>query len=74
MHQNQRNYILGRTQAGRMKYVENGGILGRTPKINKSKTDLILELIDQGKTKQEIADFLNVDRTTIYRTLKRNGY
>ncbi|WP_338132712.1 helix-turn-helix domain-containing protein [Bacillus thuringiensis] len=29
--------------------------------------------LDQGKTKQEIADFLNVDRTTIYRTLKRNG-
>ncbi|WP_268637923.1 recombinase family protein [Lysinibacillus xylanilyticus] len=70
----ERNYILERTQAGRMKYVENGGKLERTPKINKSKTDLILELIDQGKTKQEIADFLNVDRTTIYRTLKRNGY
>nr|WP_255294465.1 helix-turn-helix domain-containing protein [Bacillus cereus] len=48
--------------------------MGRTPKINKSKTDLILELLDQGKTRQEIADFLNVDRTTIYRTLKRNGY
>ncbi|WP_231401811.1 helix-turn-helix domain-containing protein [Bacillus sp. 123MFChir2] len=46
----------------------------RTPKINKSKTDLILELLNQRKTKQEIADFLNVDRTTIYRTLKRNGY
>jgi DNA invertase Pin-like site-specific DNA recombinase len=57
-----------------MKYVENGGKLGRTPKINKSKTDLILELLEQGKTKQEIADFLIVDRTTIYRTLKRNGY
>lgn len=57
-----------------MKYVENGGKLGRTPKINKPKTDLILELLDQGKTKQEIANFLNVDRTTIYRTLKRNGY
>ncbi|WP_257144933.1 helix-turn-helix domain-containing protein [Bacillus cereus] len=57
-----------------MKYVENGGKLERTPKINKSKTDLILELLDQGKTKQEIANFLNVDRTTIYRTLKRNGY
>ncbi|MGM2864562.1 helix-turn-helix domain-containing protein [Bacillus cereus group sp. Bce021] len=70
----ERNYILERTQAGRMKYVENGGKLGRTPKINKSKTDLILELLDQGKTKQAIADFLNVDRTTIYRTLKRNGY
>ncbi|MGG3523128.1 recombinase family protein [Bacillus pseudomycoides] len=70
----ERNYILERTQAGRMKYVENGGKLGRTPKINKSKADLILELLDQGKTKQEIADFLNVDRTTIYRTLKRNGY
>ncbi|MEH6890848.1 helix-turn-helix domain-containing protein [Bacillus sp. JJ864] len=67
-------YILERTQAGRMKYVENGGKLWRTPKINKSKTDLILELLDQGKTKQEIADFLNVDRTTIYRILKRNGY
>ncbi|MBJ8061080.1 recombinase family protein [Bacillus cereus] len=70
----ERNYILERTQAGRIKYVENGGKLGRIPKINKSKTDLILELLDQGKTKQEIADFLNVDRTTIYRTLKRNGY
>lgn len=58
----------------RMKYVENGGKLGRIPKINKSKTDLILELLNQGKTKQEIADFLNVDRTTIYRILKRNGY
>ncbi|MGG5795773.1 recombinase family protein [Bacillus nitratireducens] len=70
----ERNYILERTQAGRIKYVENGGKLGINPKINKSKTDLILELLDQGKTKQEIADFLNVDRTTIYRTLKRNGY
>ncbi|MBJ8054888.1 recombinase family protein [Bacillus cereus] len=70
----ERNYILDRTQAGRTKYVANGGKLGRTPKINKSKTDLILELLNQGKTKQEIADFLNVDRTTIYRTLKRNGY
>ncbi|MGG0150942.1 helix-turn-helix domain-containing protein [Bacillus mycoides] len=66
----ERNYILKRTQAGRMKYVENGRKLGRTPKINKSKTDLILELLEQEKTKQEIADFLNVDRTTIYRTLK----
>lgn len=70
----ERNYILEQTQAGRMKYVENGGKLGRTPKINKSKTDLILELLNQGKTKQEIADFLNVDRTTTYHTLKRNGY
>ncbi|PFD98330.1 hypothetical protein CN288_21090 [Bacillus sp. AFS023182] len=70
----ERNYILERTQAGRIRYVENGGKLGRIPKINKSKTDLILELLDQGKTKQEISDFLNVDRTTIYRTLKRNGY
>ncbi|WP_410984985.1 recombinase family protein [Bacillus cereus] len=70
----ERNYILERTHAGRIKYVENGGKLGRIPKINKSKTDLILELLEQGKTKQEIADFLNVDRTTIYRTLKRNGY
>ncbi|MGN4427268.1 recombinase family protein [Bacillus cereus group sp. MYBK30-1] len=70
----ERNYILERTHAGRIKYVENGGKLGRMPKINKSKTDLILELLEQGKTKQEIADFLNVDRTTIYRTLKRNGY
>ncbi|MFJ7887790.1 recombinase family protein [Lysinibacillus xylanilyticus] len=26
----ERNYILERTQAGRMKYVENGGKLGRT--------------------------------------------
>ncbi|MCQ6360258.1 MULTISPECIES: helix-turn-helix domain-containing protein [Bacillus cereus group] len=41
------------------KYVENGEKL---------------ELLDQGKTKQEIADFFNIDRTTIYRTLKRNGY
>ncbi|MGH0607205.1 helix-turn-helix domain-containing protein [Bacillus mycoides] len=32
------------------------------------------ELLDQGKTKQEIAEFFNIDRTTIYRTLKRNGY
>ncbi|PEA55751.1 hypothetical protein CON64_06325 [Bacillus pseudomycoides] len=43
----ERNYILKRTQAGRMKYVENGGKL----KINESKTDLILELLNQGKTK-----------------------
>ncbi|MED1042404.1 MULTISPECIES: hypothetical protein [Bacillus] len=35
---------------------------------------MILELLYQGKTKQENADFFNVDRTTIYRTLKRNGY
>ncbi|WP_329767511.1 helix-turn-helix domain-containing protein [Bacillus nitratireducens] len=56
------------------KVIKNDGKLGRTPKINKSKTDLILELLEQGKTRQEIADFLNVDRTTIYRTLKRNGY
>ncbi|MEH6892598.1 Hin recombinase [Bacillus sp. JJ864] len=47
----ERNYILKRMQAGRMKYVENGGKLWRTPKINKSKTDLILELLNQGKTK-----------------------
>lgn len=70
----ERNYILERTQTGRIKYVENGRKLGRTPKINKSKTDLILALLDQGKTKQEIVDFFNVDRTTIYRTLKRNDY
>ncbi|MGI8282700.1 recombinase family protein [Bacillus mycoides] len=28
----ERNYILERTQAGRIKYVENGGKLGRIPK------------------------------------------
>ncbi|MED1047328.1 recombinase family protein [Bacillus mycoides] len=31
----ERNYILERTQTGRIKYVENGEKLGRTPK-NKS--------------------------------------
>lgn len=70
----ERNYILERTQDGCVKYVENGGKMGRTPKINKSKTNLVLELLNQGKTKQEIADFLNVDRITIYRRLKRNDY
>ena len=70
----ERNYILKRTQASRIKYIESGRKLERTPKINKSKTELILELLEQGKTKQEITDFLNVDRTTISHTLKRNGY
>ncbi|MFJ8527474.1 recombinase family protein [Bacillus sp. NPDC094106] len=53
----ERNYILEQTQAGRMKYIKNGGKLGRTPKINKSKTDLILELLDQGKTKWLLGKF-----------------
>jgi len=70
----ERNYTVERPHSGRLKYVENGGKLGRTPKINKMTTILIIELLKQGKTKQEIVNFLKVDRVTIYRTLKRYGY
>jgi len=68
----ERTYILERTHAGRLQYVANGGKLGRKPKLNSYKIELIKELLDAGKTKKEIADFLGVDRTTIYRNLNRN--
>lgn len=53
----ERNYILERTQAGRIKYVENGGKLGRTPKINKSKTDRYSSYLIKEKQNRKLLIF-----------------
>ena len=43
--------------------------MGRKPKLSPQQIDHARKLIDDGERREDVAAFLNVDRTNLYRAL-----
>ncbi len=63
----ERDLIRERTGSGREHARTRGVMFGRPRKLSPEQRALALQLIEQGKSVQEIARTFQVDRTTIYR-------
>ena len=63
----ERELISERTEAGKRKYVESGGKLGKPAK--KLNIDEIRRLVNEGVPKAKVARMMNVSRQTIYERL-----
>lgn len=65
----ERNLIHERTHTGRVEAKKRGVKFGRPSKIDTEKKEIILKLIEEGKSIQEIAKAFNLHKTTIYRNI-----
>lgn len=63
----ERDLIRERTSIGRKAAQGRGVKFGRPKKLTPSQTALVLDLVSQGRSVQDIAKTFNVDRSTIYR-------
>jgi DNA invertase Pin-like site-specific DNA recombinase len=68
----ERELILERTEAGRRRYLENGGKLGK-PQL-KLPMDEIKRLAQEGVPKTEIARRLRITTPTVYKRLHEMGF
>ncbi len=66
----ERSLISERTRAGVLAAKGRGVKFGRKPKLTRQQIDHAKKLINQGEAVGEVALFLNVNRTTLYRALK----
>jgi DNA invertase Pin-like site-specific DNA recombinase len=64
----ERELIAERTEAGRKRYVDGGGKLGKPMK--KLNVEEIKRLVSEGVPKAKIARLMNVSRQTIYERLE----
>ena len=65
----ERSLISERTRAG-VKAAKGRGVkFGRKPKLTPQQITHARELIDAGERREDVADLLNVNRTTLYRAL-----
>jgi DNA invertase Pin-like site-specific DNA recombinase len=65
----ERSLISERTRAG-VKAAKGRGLkFGRKPKLTPQQITHARELIDAGERREDVADLLNVNRTTLYRAL-----
>ena len=65
----ERSLISERTRAG-VKAAQRPGVkFGRKPKLTRQQIDGARKLNDQGEGMQDVAESLNVGRTTLYRAL-----
>jgi DNA invertase Pin-like site-specific DNA recombinase len=65
----ERSLISERTTAG-IKVAQRRGVkFGRKPKLNQQQIVHARKMIDAGERRGDVADLLNVDRTTLYRAL-----
>ena len=62
--------IVERTRAGVKEAQARGVKFGRKPKLTPAQVNHARQQIEQGERVQDIAALLNVDRGTLYRTLK----
>ncbi len=69
----ERSLISERTRAGVIDAKRWGVKFGRKPKLTPQQITHASKLIDDGERSEDVAALLNVDRTTLYRTLKNNG-
>lgn len=68
--QAERERILERTNEGRRAAISRGIKMGRKPSINKMIKTQILNLVEQGIPKSQIAKDLGISRQSIYNTIK----
>ena len=66
----ERDLIVERTKAGMQAARKRGQHLGRPRKLDPRQLDHAKELIDQGKSRNEVARLLKVDPATLYRRLR----
>ena len=66
----ERAIIAERTRAGIKAAKRRGVKLGRKPKLSRAQLDHARELIEQGESRQYVADLLNVGRVTLWRNLE----
>lgn len=69
----ERAIILERTAAGRKKFLENGGRLGRKPKLTPHQQREALERIAMGEGQDTVARTYNCHQTAISYLVKKNG-
>ncbi|MCL2312320.1 MAG: recombinase family protein [Firmicutes bacterium] len=69
----ERNLILERTTAGRVAARARGRVGGRPEKLKKDDVKLIKTLADNAIPIKNIAENLNISRTTVYRYLNKLG-
>ena len=73
MRQCERNLLIERTQKG-MKVARARGIkLGAKPKLTSEQIAQAKALLEEGQTQINVADFLKVSRSTLYRTLQAHA-
>jgi DNA invertase Pin-like site-specific DNA recombinase len=66
----ERGLIVERTSSGRAAAKARGTKFGPKPKLDQAKLKHVYQLVDEGKmSRQEIADLVGVDRSTLYRML-----
>lgn len=63
----ERDLIRERTGIGRKEAMERGIKFGRPAKLSKEQKELVLKLINEGKSVSEVARTFKVNRSTIYR-------
>ena len=68
----ERSLISERTRAGVNAAKSRGVKFGRKPKLSRQQIDHARKLIDSGELTKDVAEILNVDRTTIYRAVARS--
>jgi DNA invertase Pin-like site-specific DNA recombinase len=69
LHQCERNLLIERTQHG-MKAARARGIkVGAKPKLTSEQIAQAKALLEEGHSRENVADFLKVSRSTLYRTL-----
>jgi DNA invertase Pin-like site-specific DNA recombinase len=66
----ERDLIVERTKAGMQSARKRGMHLGRPRKLDAAQLEHAIEMIDQGKSRNEVARLLKVDPDTLYRRLK----
>jgi len=69
----ERDLIVERTKAGMSAARKRGKHLGRPRKLDPAQLAHARELLDQGKSRNEVARLLKVDASTLYRALQSSA-
>ena len=69
----ERDLIVERTKAGMDAARSRGQHLGRPKKLDHAQIEHAREMIDQGKSRNEVARLLRVDPSTLYRHLNKRA-
>jgi DNA invertase Pin-like site-specific DNA recombinase len=65
----ERSLISERTRAGVKAAKTRGVKFGRKPKLSRQQVDHIRKLIDDGQRREDVAELLTENRTTLYRAI-----
>jgi DNA invertase Pin-like site-specific DNA recombinase len=67
----ERSLIIERTRAGVTAARKRGLKFGRKPKLTAERVEHARKVIEDGESRQYVANMLNVGRVTLYRALSR---